>query len=227
MNVLTSIILFLLMAVNPVTEDRKVSSFDKISVANSIDLYYTQSSSYSVKVEAKEELMPQILTEVKNGELIVKLEPGKVKKFTSPIKVYVTAPTLCSVATANSSDFYADRVTCADMLTISTANSSDVKVGTISAKSCTISTSNSSDCIVKELNAPTCMLKAANSSDISIELKGVESLTVNAANSSDVTLKGTAKHLDLTAANSSDINIKGLTYETITQSAARSSKIVR
>ena len=48
-------------------EDRHITGFHAVDVGGSFDVYITQGSSESVKVEAPDEIISHIITEVDNG----------------------------------------------------------------------------------------------------------------------------------------------------------------
>jgi len=56
---------------NVVKENRTVSSFDKIEINGVVNVYLRQGSSESAVIEADKNLIPYIVTNVKNGTLII------------------------------------------------------------------------------------------------------------------------------------------------------------
>lgn len=76
------------------TESRNASSFSGIDVSGDIDVYFTQDSVTSVKVEADEDLMPYIQTLVDDKTLEIGPRDGYNLKPTSQIKVFVSAPSV-------------------------------------------------------------------------------------------------------------------------------------
>jgi hypothetical protein len=73
-----------------VTEERIISGFTSVELDIDATLFVTQGSDYSVKVEAQENLMDAIKTEVVGSELRIK-EKHCINKH-DPIKIYVTMP---------------------------------------------------------------------------------------------------------------------------------------
>lgn len=70
------------------SEERSVDSFDQISVGGAFDVYLTQGNTESLRVEADENLLPLIETNVSNGRLEIRSRQniGEAKK----LSVYVT-----------------------------------------------------------------------------------------------------------------------------------------
>ena len=77
---------------NVVKQERKVAAFNAIDVSGAFDVYITQGSTQLVVVEADENLLPLIRTEVKGGILMV----GNEKPIRDPksLKVHITVPDL-------------------------------------------------------------------------------------------------------------------------------------
>src|SRR3984885_12213835 len=93
-------------------EDRHLSGFNALALAGSFDVYITQGSTESVKVEAPDNIIDHIITEVDNGVLKIYNKNdngfhlddlfGNHKK----IAVYVTAKDLNSIGVSGSGDVF-------------------------------------------------------------------------------------------------------------------------
>lgn len=77
-----------------VKEQRHVSSFDKIEVSTAIHLILTQGTERSITVEADDNIVPLIQTEVKNNELTIQIKSPNTSTSPTVMNVYVTAPSL-------------------------------------------------------------------------------------------------------------------------------------
>ena len=71
------------------TEDRTAGNFTSISMGISGDLYVSQGLTTKLTVEADAEILPLIITEVKNDELKIRFSQNRVKSKT-PIRIWVT-----------------------------------------------------------------------------------------------------------------------------------------
>src|SRR5690349_17844246 len=76
------------------TENRTVMTFTGIDLQCSANVYFMQGDEQSVKVEAEDNIISHITTEVKNEELIVSTD-GKDFNTHQQINVYVTVKELC------------------------------------------------------------------------------------------------------------------------------------
>lgn len=75
-----------------VEETRDVSGFYAISNASSFDVYVSQADTFSVLVEAQENLLPIIETNLSGGTLIIKIREFSCIKSSSVVEVFVTMP---------------------------------------------------------------------------------------------------------------------------------------
>lgn len=80
---------------NVVKQERKVESFNAIDVSGAFEVYLSQGTNQSVFVEADENLLPMIRTEVRGGTLMIGNE--KPIRNSKSLKVYITVPELKSI----------------------------------------------------------------------------------------------------------------------------------
>lgn len=80
---------------NTIVENRQVTqSFNYIELNNKINLIITQDSVYSLKVEAGENLMPLIFTEINANKLSIRSDNrcSFLRDYKKPINVYISTP---------------------------------------------------------------------------------------------------------------------------------------
>lgn len=85
-------------------ENRKVADFDQISMSIPADLYLTQGSKNDVVIEADEDILAKIETEVDGDKLIIRFERWYNYRGTKSIKVYVTMKDIRKLVLAGSGD---------------------------------------------------------------------------------------------------------------------------
>lgn len=93
-----------------ITELRTVPAYQSVYVEGSIDVFITHDTSYDVKVEAGENLMDYIETDVVNQELIIRQSNSNVVN-TKAIKVYLNADNLTRIETHGSGNLNTDKLT--------------------------------------------------------------------------------------------------------------------
>ena len=91
------------------TEYRQAPSFNKIHIQGNIDVFLSQDTSFSVRVEAGEHLINYIETNVVNGEMIIH-ESNNNLANTKPIKVYIYGDSLENIEIAGSGNFDGDNI---------------------------------------------------------------------------------------------------------------------
>lgn len=91
-------------------QDRHLSGFKAINVAGSFDVYVTQGNNESVKVEADDEDMERIITEVKGGELKIYTKSSNsnwgINWSSKKRVIHVVAKDINSISLTGSGDVY-------------------------------------------------------------------------------------------------------------------------
>jgi hypothetical protein len=112
------------------TQERPITNFTKIELSGSVNVFFRQSDTLSLKVTADSDEMSRVLTEVKNETL----EISNKGKFSSPINIYVNAKTLNAVTTSGAVDFKTQNLILNDTLILDISGSSNVNINTTSKK---------------------------------------------------------------------------------------------
>jgi hypothetical protein len=114
---------------NVVEETRNVSGFTGVHASTGIDVYLYEGKDFDVKVEADENLMEIILTEVEGKMLVIKTDRVNIRNAKSK-KVYVTLPKLDELKISSAGDCEGQTpFTCDDLrISISSAGDLDLEV---------------------------------------------------------------------------------------------------
>ncbi|MEN8227245.1 MAG: head GIN domain-containing protein [Bacteroidota bacterium] len=112
-----------------VEETRSVSGFTGVHVSTGIDVYLSEGDDFEVIVEADENLMEVILTELKGDMLVVKTDRVNIRRARSK-KVHVTLPELSELRISSAGDCEGQTpFTCKDLkLGISSAGDLSLEV---------------------------------------------------------------------------------------------------
>ena len=214
------------------TQEIEVGDFDRISIPDFVDVYYTQSSDQQcVTLTCDENLFEYYHIEVKDGELIVYCKGS----FYNKIDTYLTvcSSSLKGVKLSGSGDLYIEEaLTTEDDFTIETSGSGDVDIASMTASSTIVSltgsgdarigsmtvssaefkSSGSGDIEADEVKAESISIKTTGSGDCSLCCKDSGTLSVQISGSGDVILRGTARALiNISQTGSGDFNMSGLT----------------
>jgi hypothetical protein len=195
---------------NVIKQERKLTDFLKIKVSYGIDVIISQGDSEKVTVEADENLVDLIKTEVKDQTLKIYHEENisKAKKMC----VYVTVKDLNSIIASSGSDVTTEKEIKLDKLVVEMSSGSDgnLKLNAnelicetssgsdleLSGKSKTLdlTASSGSDINAYELEAEYVSVKTSSGSDAEVFV--TNQLKVRGSSGSDVRYKGSPKNID-------------------------------
>jgi len=170
------------------TETRTVGDFRKIQVNGSCDVSVSVGSAAGLTVTADDNLLEYVVTEVRDGTLVVEMKSGSYSPSVH-LKANATVPSLESLAIRGSADADVTGLS-GDRFEVSIEGSGDAKasgkVGTVVAK-----VAGSGDVNVANLEARDATVEVSGSGDV--EVWATDALTVSIAGSGDVGYKGEPK----------------------------------
>lgn len=166
-----------------VSENRTVADFMEIHTSTGVNVYYTQSSEKSVKVETdSKEKLDRIATEVKGGTLKIYVKSSKDKwgkdNTFKVLKVYVSAPNVTEFkSTSGSSIILENEVTSNSKIGVDISSGSSIK-GDISAKTIDIEADSGSS-FKGKITATSVNVELDSGSSVSVSGKA-DSITIEA-----------------------------------------------
>jgi hypothetical protein len=146
-----------------------VSNFDRIVLANSGDVYIEQGDHESLTIEADDNIMPLLVSEVKGSELVLDTKPNQ---------------------SLNPSRKIIYRLAVKDMEGISLKGSGNFYVEPIQARTMSISLLGSGDINLKGLTSDTLSMDLFGSGNITINQVAAKTINTDAKGSGDITLGG-------------------------------------
>ncbi|MCV6630878.1 MAG: DUF2807 domain-containing protein [Flavobacteriaceae bacterium] len=189
---------------NVSSESRAITGdFTEIKAQEGIDVYVTQAKEYSIKVEADENVIDLIRTDIEGESLRIHADEniGRATK-----KVYVSLPEITSLRSSSGADLVSQTVIEADDLIITASSGSDIKAE-ISCKSleanCSsgadirlsgeaayadVDASSGSDIRARNLQTQTCKAEASSGADVKISVS--DKLEARASSGGDVRYYG-------------------------------------
>lgn len=176
-SLILTIFILSIFLVNPVSaedEEREVPSFSEITLRIPGKTYIEQGNKQSVEIVAKSSTLKDIITEVKDRQLIIRFprknyfwknfEPGK-------IEVYITVPEVDRLAVSGSGDIIAENKIKTRILDLAVSGSGDISI--------------------KKLDTERVKAAISGSGDITIENGGVaDDFSVAISGSGDVKARG-------------------------------------
>lgn len=187
-----------------VEETREITeSFATVSASEGIEVYVTQGNDFDISVEADENIIDLIATDIKNGKLKIHAieNIGRATK-----KVYVTLPNVNGLLASSGSQLIAENMIQSDKLEVDASsgalvnakiNVSDLEIDASSganialsgsAKEVYVDGSSGANIQAKDLMTVTCNADASSGANVSIQVS--KSLTAEASSGGNISYKG-------------------------------------
>jgi len=163
---------------NVVEESRDVRGFDEVELRGPGNLTIEQTGSESLTVEAEEDVLPKLKTEVVNDRLIIGLKPDTTVQTTKPINYKLTVETLAALEVAGAGDVEAEGIK-TDRLAVTIGGAGNVRAGG-EADEQEIDISGSGDYRAEDLDSKV----------VKIDVSGAGSAIVNASEKLDANVSG-------------------------------------
>lgn len=127
---------------NVVTETRKVSGFDAVNVSYPGQVLIKQGNTESLKIEAEDNLLPNLKTQVKNGtlEIFYRRDNGKHVNPTKSVKITIVVKDLTDVEFTSAGELIIENLK-TDSLDVSLSGAGNVELDNILVKSLSVSLS--------------------------------------------------------------------------------------
>jgi hypothetical protein len=186
-------------------ETRDVGTFSSISVSSGIDVYLTQGDKTSVVVVANKDYMDNIVTEVENDKLVIRINRSITLRNRS-ISVYVTTPDINQISASGGADVYGETTLKSERIKLSGSGGADFRL-TVDAKELVCNVSGGSDIYVTG-NAYDASFHASGGADINAYDLKTKNANVNTSGGSDARVYVT-ETASFHASGGSDIYYKG------------------
>lgn len=188
-----------------IEENREiVSEFDQIAAAEGLDVFVTQADEFSIRVEADENVMDLIATDIKDGTLKIhaKENIGKATK-----NIFVSLPTITGLSSSSGADLNTKNQIKTDLIELTASTGGDLNAAILansivansssgadinlsgSTNNLDADASSGSNIDAKNLNSKNC--EADASSGAGIEVVVSESLIADASSGADILYSGT------------------------------------
>jgi hypothetical protein len=190
-----------------VKEDRKIGHITGVRLATSGKMFIKLGNKESLTIEAEDNLLEYIETEVKNGVL----EIDNRRKFnlrpTEPIYYYLTVKELNQIGISSSGDIEAPFIK-ADKFEISISSSGDLDMEGLDAPTVEIGVSSSGDVTIEDLNTRELDIGISSSGDVSFNKVDAAEVSIGISSSGDVIMKSLfAENIESRISSSGNIEI--------------------
>ena len=196
---------------NVVSEERSIrSDFEIINVQQGINLTITQGKPTDIRVEADENILDLLITEVKNNELNIYFE--KNVNQAKARNVYLTTESISKIKASSGASVKSENTIQATSLDLDSSSGSSINIHananeinsesssgstiTIFGKSQTFSAQASSGSSIKAKELKTVNATAKVSSGASIDVNVSDKLTAKASSGGDIDYEGNPSEVD-------------------------------
>ena len=207
-------------------QNRKVDPFSEISLRIGAKVHLEQGAKQNLEIVAKSSTLDEIITEVKDGKLIIRF-PNKDyfwKTFQpGEVIIYITTPEINGLGVSGSGDIIAENEIKTKILDLGVSGSGNIRLSELSAERVKSSISGSGDIVLAGKAAAQDLSVAISGSG---NLKGfdysADDVSVKIAGSGNVDIEAN-KNLYVRLAGSGNVTYKGRPM--IDQSIAGSGKV--
>lgn len=197
-----------------VEESREIGGVRVVELATIGTLTVEAGERETLRIEAQEDLLPYIETEVRSGKLTIDTQDGINLRPTEPIRYRLTVTGLDEIAVSSSGD-----VEVADLegerLSVVLQSSGDLTMGDLRCTTFDVTLSSSGDLTIEELDATTIRVRSTSSGDIDIARGEVERQDIRLSSSGDYRardLDSAEAEVELTSSGKATIRVSdGLT----------------
>ncbi|HCE55779.1 MAG: head GIN domain-containing protein [Lutibacter sp.] len=196
---------------NVVSEDRTIrSDFEIINVQQGINLTISQGNPTSLSVEADENVIDLLITEVKNNELNIYFEKSVYQAKAR--NVFLTTENISKIKASSGASVKSENTIQAETLELNSSSGSTMKIRTIAneitsesssgsnitivgkSNSFTANSSSGSSINAKDLKVVNAITKASSGANIDVNVTG--KLTAKASSGADIDYEGSPETVD-------------------------------
>lgn len=172
-----------------VEQVREVSDFSGVELAGIGDLTIRMGDEESLRIEAEDNLLEYIETEVRGGTLRIQTRQGVTLRSQRSIRYYLTARELDRILISGSGDVEASGLK-AGRFSITISGSGNLALGELDADALSVKISGSGDIDVDDLHSGTLEVSILGSGNLGIRGGQVERQTITISGSGDYQARG-------------------------------------
>ena len=189
-------------------EDRTVSNFSGVELGTTGTLDITIGNSESLRIEADDNLLQYIQTDISGGRLVIRTRPGITLQPFRPIKYHLSVVRLNSVGISSSGN-----ITIPDLksenFSIASSSSGDLSMKNLDCSSLRVELSSSGDVRISALHAKTLTVNIASSGNLNIDGGTVPNQTIHISSSGEYAARDLAsEQADVTLTSSGDATLR-------------------
>jgi hypothetical protein len=184
------------------TENREISEFKAVDVSGAFEVEITTRKNFSLEVEADDNLLPLIKTEVDGDTLVIKSEKGF--KTGNPIKIRISAPDIDDLELSGASKVNLTNLK-NDSLKLDSSGASKIRIEG-STKNFEVEMSGASKLDAENLQAENVSVESSGASNLSVFV--TNELSADLSGATSLTYSGNPKSVQKKASGASSVREK-------------------
>lgn len=209
-----------------VTKEMWVSSFSKLSVAGSADVFFTQKEGKpKVEICTSDNIIELLDIYVKNQTLHIGFKKGTNVRELKRLDIKVSSPELEAVSVAGSGDIELVNGLRSEYLAMSVAGSGDIIGKEIQCNDLSASVAGSGDLSIARLKCRAMKVSIAGSGILEIANAVAQEAKASIAGSGELTLRGSCEEAGYSVAGSGEINAADFKVKNLSVSVSGSGDI--
>jgi hypothetical protein len=194
---------------NVITEERQTSEFDGVSLSGTGELTIIQAEEYSLQIEAEDNIMPYILTEVRHGVLYIGIKDGIFIQNRKPLRYTVMVPNITLLDVSGSGEIFSADID-TEKLLVDVSGSGKITIEDLATESLGVQISGSGE-VITQGEAPEQMIDISGagsyaasklkSDNVDVHVSGsgetklwvTDTLSVDVSGAGDVMYQGNPK----------------------------------
>ncbi len=191
-----------------VEENRDLSNFSGVELAMEGTLYIVTGSSESLRIEAEDNLLEYIQTEVRAGKLVIRTRQGIDLRTTQPINYYLTVTELDSIVISSSGDIEAEDVQ-SESFSVKISSSGSLSIDSLDCTSLHVEISSSGDVTISDLMAESTSVRISSSGNLEVLGGQVQEQNITISSSGEYRARDLASaEADVTLTSSGAVTIR-------------------
>jgi hypothetical protein len=194
-----------------IDETREVEGIDAVELATIGTLFVEVGDEEALRVEAEDNLLPYIDTEVRSGMLVIDTDPQTNLRNTRSIDYYLTVQELSAIRLSSSGDVEAPDLD-AGRFEIRVSSSGNLTMGALSCDTCDIRLSSSGDVDLDAVYGERLNVRISSSGNLTIDSGDVERQDVRLSSSGNYNaglLDSEAASVQISSSGSATVRVDG------------------
>ncbi len=187
-----------------VNETRTTGTYSSIGLSMSATVYYTQGDEYSLQLRGQENVLREIVTEIKGNQLIIRIKNNVILGPHEPVVVYITAPDVTGLDVSGSGDIYGEGTWKAAGISLKISGSGGINLSQVICEELDASISGSGSIKAAGGTAKREELRISGSGTIDLQSLQSSEVYTTTSGSGDTYIHATSL-LDVTISGSGDI----------------------